>query len=163
MLGFVVIVILYTVLGLMAAAGAIFIARKIFGPKAEQIFYAMFLIMIPAYYLPFVAYFGVATAWPVETAVVVVFVAMSLLGARLPVALIIGYPLHGLWDLVHELQAHGAYSAFGPGKLTAIPLAYGVLCAAFDFCIAAYCYTRRTEWNAAWKAETKMVVSESRP
>jgi hypothetical protein len=46
MLGFVVIVILYAVIGLMAAAGAIFIARKILAPKAEQIFYAMFLIMI---------------------------------------------------------------------------------------------------------------------
>lgn len=45
MLGFVVIVILYAVIGLMATAGTIVIARKIPGPKAEQIFYAMFLIM----------------------------------------------------------------------------------------------------------------------
>jgi hypothetical protein len=37
MLGFVVIVILYAVIGLMAAAGAIFIARKILAPKAEQL------------------------------------------------------------------------------------------------------------------------------
>src|SRR6266481_8208319 len=51
MLGFVVIVILYAVIGLMAAAGAIFIARKVLAPKAEQIFYAMFLIMIAAFYL----------------------------------------------------------------------------------------------------------------
>jgi hypothetical protein len=62
-LGFVVIVILYAVIGLLAAAGAIFIARKIFAPKAEQIFFAMFLIMIAAFYLAFAAYFGVATAW----------------------------------------------------------------------------------------------------
>jgi hypothetical protein len=46
-LGFVVIVILYAVIGLLAAAGAIFIARKIFAPKAEQIFFAMFLIVLP--------------------------------------------------------------------------------------------------------------------
>jgi hypothetical protein len=51
MIGFVVIVILYAVIGLMAAAGAIFIARKILAPKAEQIFNAMFLIMIAAFYL----------------------------------------------------------------------------------------------------------------
>jgi hypothetical protein len=56
------------------------------------------------------------------------------------------------WDLQHELQAHGAYSAFEPGRLTVIPLAYGVFCAAFDFCMAAYCYARCTEWIAAWKA-----------
>ena len=152
MLGFVVIVILYAVIGLMAAAGAILIARKMLPPKAEQIFYAMFLIMIAAFYLAFVAYFGMATAWKLECAVVVGFVAIGLLGARLPFALIVGYSLHGLWDLLHELQAHGAYSAFKPGQLTAIPLAYGVFCAAFDFCMAAYFYARRAEWIAARKA-----------
>jgi hypothetical protein len=51
MLGLTVIVILYVVIGLMAAVGAIFIARKILAPKAEQIFNAMFLIMIAAFYL----------------------------------------------------------------------------------------------------------------
>jgi hypothetical protein len=151
MLGFVVIVILYAVIGLMAAAGCISIARKILAPKAEQIFYAMFLIMVAAFYLAFVAYFGVATAWRLETAVVVGFVAIGLLGARLPFALIVGYSLHGLWDLLHELQAHGACSAFEPGKLTAIPLAYGFFCVAFDFYVAAYSYTRRAEWSAAWQ------------
>ena len=152
MLGFIVIVILYAVIGLMAAAGAIFITRKMLPPKAEQIFYAMFLIMIAAFYLAFTAYFKMATAWRLETAVVVAFVAIGLLGARLPFALIVGYSLHGLWDLLHELQAHGAISAFEPGQLTAIPLAYGVFCAAFDFCMAAYFYARRVEWIAAWKA-----------
>jgi len=38
MLGFVVIVILYAAIGFMAAAGAIFLARKFLAPKAEQIF-----------------------------------------------------------------------------------------------------------------------------
>ena len=152
MLGFVVIVILYAAIGFMAAAGAIFIARKILAPKAEQIFYAMFLIMIAAFYLAFAADFGAATAWQRETAVVLVFAAIGLVGVRLPFALIIGYPLHGLWDALHELQAHGAYFAFEPGQLTTIPLAYGVFCAVFDLSMAAYFYTRRAEWGAAWKA-----------
>jgi hypothetical protein len=150
MLGFVVIVILYVVIGLMAAAGTIFMARKIFVPRAEQIFYAMFLIMIAAFYLAFAAYFGVATAWRLETAAVMAFVVIALLGTRLPFALMVGYALHGLWDLAHEFQAHGA-SAFAPGQLTVIPLAYGFFCLAFDFTMAAYFYTRRAEWNAAWK------------
>jgi len=154
MLGFVVIVILYAVIGLMAAAGTIFIARRVLTPKAEQIFYAAFLILIAAFYLAFASYFGAAgTAWQVETAAVVAFVAIALLGARLPAALIVGYALHGVWDLLHELEAHGAYSAFGPGQLTSIPFAYGIFCAAFDFCMAGYFYTRRAEWNAAWKAK----------
>jgi len=152
MIGFVVIVILYAVIGLMAAAGAIFIARKILTPKAEQIFFAMFLIMIAAFYLAFTDYFRAATAWRQETAAVIVFGALGLIGARLPFVLIVGYSLHGIWDLLHELQAHGAYSALEPGQLTAIPLAYGVFCAAFDFCVAAYIYVRRAEWVAAWKS-----------
>jgi hypothetical protein len=153
MLGFVVIMILYAVIGLMAAAGAISITRKTFGPRAEQVFYGMFLIMIAAFYLAFAAYFGIATALRAETAAVVVFAVIALFGVRLPIALIVGYPLHGLWDLLHELQAQGALSAVGPGQLTAIPLAYGVFCAAFDVSIAAYFYRRRTEWDAAWKGE----------
>ena len=95
---------------------------------------------------------GAESAWRLETAVVVAFVAIGLLGVRLPSFLIVGYSLHGVWDLLHELQAHGAYSAFEPGQLTPIPLAYGVFCAAFDFCIASSFYTRRAEWVAAWKA-----------
>jgi hypothetical protein len=151
MLGFVVIVILYAVVGFMAAAGAVSLTRKFLGPRVEQVFYGMFLIMIAAFYLAFAAYFGNATAWRAETAAVVVFAAIGLFGARLPIALIVGYPLHGLWDLLHELQAQGL-SAFEPGQLTAIPLAYGVFCAAFDLSIVAYFYARRAEWDAAWKA-----------
>jgi hypothetical protein len=139
----------------MAASGVILIARKVLAPRAEQIFYGMFLIMIAAFYLAFAAYFGVATAWRLEAAVIVAFVAIGLLGVRLPFALIAGYSLHGLWDLLHEFQAHGAYAAFQPGQLTAIPLAYGVCCAAIDFCLAAYFSARYSEWIAAWKAVPK--------
>jgi uncharacterized protein DUF6010 len=156
MVGFVVIVILYATIGLLAAAGAVSITRKIFGPKAEQFFYAMFLILVAAFYLAFVAYFGNAVAWHVETAAVLVFAMISVFGVRIPVALIAGYSLHGLWDLLHELQAQGAFSAIEPGQLTAIPLAYGVFCAAFDVSIAAYFYTRRAEWSAAWTVQPEV-------
>ena len=151
MLGFVVIVILYATIGLLGAAGSVFLVRKFLRPKGEQVFYGVFLIVIAAFYLAFAAYFGAATAWRTETAAVAVFAAIGLLGTRLPIALIVGYPLHGIWDLLHELSAHGAWSAFEPGQLTAIPLAYGVFCLAFDFCIATYFYTRRAEWGAAWR------------
>jgi hypothetical protein len=152
MLGFVVIVILYVVIGLLAATGAISITRKILAPKMEQLFYTMFFILVASFYLAFAAYFGTATAWRMETVVVLVFVVMALLGVRLPFFLIVGYPLHGLWDLLHEFHAHGPFSAFEPGQLTAIPLAYGFFCAVFDFSVAAYFYTRRAEWSAAWKS-----------
>ncbi len=146
-LGFVVIVVLYMGIGLMAARGTLCIFRKILSPRSEQIFYAMFLMLVAAFYLAFAAYFRETTAWRLETIVVFAFVALSLLGVRLPFALIAGYSLHGLWDLLHELQAHGVYSAFKPGQLTAIPLAYGVFCAAFDFSMAAYFYGRVADWT----------------
>lgn len=151
MLGFVVIVVLYAVIGLLAATGTVSVARKIFSPKQEQVFYAMFLIMVAGFYLAFTAYFRAASAWRLETAVVIAYAALGLLGARFPSALIVGYSLHGLWDLLHELQAHGAWSAFEPGRITSIPLAYGIFCAAFDIYMAAYSVVRRTEWIAAWK------------
>jgi hypothetical protein len=153
MTGFVVIVILYLVIGLMAAAGTIFIVRKALARKAEQIFYAMFLIMIAAFYLAFVAYFGAARAWPVETAAVLMFVLIGLLGARMPFALVVGYSLHGLWDLLHELQLHVSF--LEPRQLTTTPLAYGFCCAAIDFCLAGYFYARREEWIATWQASPK--------
>ena len=78
MLGFIVIVILYISIGLMAAAGAISMARRILIPKAEQIFYAMFLILIALFYLAFTAYFGVATAWRQELVAVAAFSALAL-------------------------------------------------------------------------------------
>ena len=146
LLGFVVIVVLYMVIGFLAAAGTMLIARKLFSPKAEQLFYALFLILIALFYLAFTAYLGGTSAWRVEIPAVAVFTGLGLLGVRLPFALILGYPLHGLWDLLHEFQA-----AFNPGQLTAIPLAYGFFCAVFDFCMGAYFYTRRATWSAAWK------------
>src|SRR5262245_55761724 len=149
MIGFSVIAVLYAVVGLLAATGTISISQKVLGPRAEQIFYGLFLVMIAAFYLAFVAYFGNATAWRVETAAVVLFALVGVFGVRLPIALFVGYPLHGIWDLVLELQAQG-YTLFGPDQLTAVPLAYGVFCAAFDMYIAGYAYARRAEWSAAW-------------
>ena len=149
MIGFLVIVVLYATIGLLAAAGAISITRKI-GPKAEQVLYGLFLVIIAALYLAFVAYFGNAAAWRVERVAVVLFALIGLFGVRLPTALVIGYALHGAWDLVHELQAQGAISTYYLGPLTAVPLAYGVFCAAFDVRIAAYAFKRRDEWNVAW-------------
>lgn len=148
LVGFIVIVILYLGIGFLAAAGSICISRRIFKPKAEQTFYGLFLIAIAGFYLAFTAYLGTEAAWRLEWAAVLVFAAMGLLGTRLPFALIIGYSLHGLWDILHELHAHGAASGFQPHQATAIPLAYGFFCLSYDFCLAAYSYWRRSDWAA---------------
>ena len=153
LMGFVVIVTLYLVIGCLAATGSICISQRIFRPKAEEIFFALFLIPIAGFYLAFTAYFEMGKAWQIEGAAVLVFSALGLVGTRVPWVLIVGYSLHGIWDMLHELQAHGAGSLFDQGELTVIPLAYGIFCMAFDFWMAAYFFTRRNAWVAAWQSE----------
>ena len=63
MLGFAVIIVLYVVVGVMAALGTIWINRKFLTGKQEQIFYGIFMIGMAAFYLAFTAYFDADTAW----------------------------------------------------------------------------------------------------
>jgi len=154
-IGFIVIMTLYIAIGFMSAAGSIFISQRIFKPKAEQIFYGIFFIPIAGFYLAFTAYFGIEAAWLLETAAVLAFVVIGLLGIRFSFAITVGYPLHGLWDVLHELHTHGGFSVFETGQATAVPLAYGIFCATYDFCMAAYFHTRRSEWSAAWKSKAQ--------
>lgn len=146
-----VIMLLYVVIGLVSAAGAIAIGRRLLPGKWEQVFYGILLILIAAFYLVFPAYFGDVAAWRVEVASVAVLAVPALIGIRVPLALVLGYLLHGAWDLGHELQMHAVMVLAEPGSLTRIPLAYGVFCAAFDWCMAAYFFQRRDAWNAAWR------------
>jgi hypothetical protein len=146
-----VIITLYASIGLLAAAGSILISQKLFSAKGQQIFFALFFIAIAGFYLAFTAYFGGQEAWRLEARAVIVFAVFGIFGLRLPVVLIIGYSLHGIWDVVHEIHAHGGVSPFGAHEMTELPLAYGAFCAAFDWCVAVYFYTRRREWNAAWR------------
>ena len=151
-MAFTVIIVLYVTIGLMSAAGSVFIARKLFSAKMEQIFFALFLVLIAGFYLAFTAYFGEEGAWRYETAAVIAFAGFGLLGIRMSAVLMTGYLLHGLWDLLHEIQAHGGDVLFATRPLSAIPLGYGVFCATYDWCMAAYFYTRRSHWRAAWTA-----------
>ena len=52
-----VIIVLYLGIGILAAAGSIFIAQKLFSAKGEQIFFALFFVAIAGFYLAFTAYF----------------------------------------------------------------------------------------------------------
>src|SRR3954468_23900860 len=142
-----VIIVLYACIGMLAAAGSVFISQKLFSPKVEQIFFALFLVAIAGFYLAFTAYFRDQQAWRLETGAVILFAVFGIFGLRLPVVLIIGYCLHGIWDVIHEIHAYGGGRPFRAHELTRIPLAYGAFCAAYDWCIAGYFCTRRREWN----------------
>jgi hypothetical protein len=158
-IGLMVIVGLYISIGAMSAAGSVYIARSIFSAKAEQIFFGLFLIPIAGFYLAFTAYFGNKDAWQLEATAVAVFAVFGLVGVRVPFALIVGYLLHGLWDAVHEFNAHAEGSLLAR-QITSVPLGYAFFCATYDLLLAAYFYTRRNDWHAAWSA---MAASGSRP
>ena len=137
----------YIGIGVLAAIGTVTICRARFSPRVEHIFFSLALTPIAAMYLAFVGYFGDHSALRPEAYAVVVFAALGLLGLRLPALLLLGYSLHGAWDLVHEFSLNvGAAPA---GDRTAIPLAYGAFCAAYDWFMVGYFYTRRAAWRAA--------------
>jgi hypothetical protein len=144
-----VIIALYISIGVLSAAGSIVISQKVFSAKTEQIFFGLFLVAIAGFYLAFTAHFGNPGAWRLEAGAVAVFAVLGVLGSRVRGVLLLGYVLHGLWDLLHELHAD---AGVGLGTMTGteIPLAYGAFCATYDWCMAAYFYTRRDTWRAAW-------------
>lgn len=143
-----VIVALYVCIGLMSAAGSVTISKRLFSVRAEQRFFAFFLVPIAGFYLAFVAYFGAEDAWRLEAGAVAVFALLGAGGSRVPAVLVVGYALHGPWDLLHELHAHAGVDVASLA-LTEIPLAYGVFCMTYDWCMAGYFYSRRHQWNAA--------------
>ena len=141
------IMVWYIVIGVLAAIGTMTITRSHLSPRIEQVFYALLLIPVAGMYLVFTGYFGDASVLRPELSAVAVFVVLALLGVRLPAVLILGYVLHGAWDLVHEVSVHLASQSDGTRQVTDIPLAYGVFCAAYDWCISAYFVTRRGVWR----------------
>ena len=147
-LGFVIILVIYATVGVLAVVGTAALSQRFLKPRAEQIFFAAFLILIASFYLAFNAYFDTAGSWRTELMAAAAFSLFGLAGARVPAALILAYPLHGLWDLLHEINA----GVGGGHALTAIPLAYGAFCATFDIGAAVYAYLRRQAWGVAWRA-----------
>ena len=136
----------YMVIGLLAALGSVTISRSRFSPRVEHVFFALLLVVIAAIYLAFVAYFGDYSTLRPEAWAVAVFAALGLLGLRFPALLVLGYALHGGWDLVHEIWVHLGAGTGGARPLTDIPLAYGAFCAAYDWYMAGYFFTRRAAW-----------------
>lgn len=144
-----IIVVLYISIGVMSAAGCVYLSQRFLPTRWEQPFFAAFLVPIAGFYLAFTAYFGNEAAWGLEGAAVAAFTVLGLLGMRFAAPLIVGYLLHGAWDLLHELHAHLGTDTFGGRTPTEIPLAYGAFCATFDGFVAIYFYLRRDQWRAA--------------
>jgi hypothetical protein len=141
------ILLWYLGIGVLAAIGAMTMSRTRLSPRSEHTFFALLLIPVAAMYLVFVAYFGDHAALRFESYAVAIFALLGLLGLRLPALLLLGYALHGAWDLFHEVLLYHGPASSGIRPVTTIPLAYGVFCAAFDWCVAAYFFTRQAAWR----------------
>ena len=141
--------------------GSVYLSKLIFTAKQEQIFFGLFLIPIAGFYLAFAAHFGNKDAWALESSAVAVFAVLGLVGIRVPLALIVGYLLHGVWDGIHEFNALAGGSLLSPRQTTSVPLAYGFFCATYDVLMSAYFYTRRDVWQAAWSAGSAVAPSRN--
>jgi len=128
---------LYVVIGLFSAIGSIFIFRRIFQGRWEQVFWASWLAVIAAFYLSFAAYFEASThAWQTEVIAVVIFLVCAL------------WLCHtGLWDLFHCLFG----SSLAGQSITEIPLGYALLCSTYDFVVAYYLIISDSAWHASGK------------
>ena len=140
------ILIWYFGIGIMAAIGTVTFSRARLSPRAEHSFFALLIIPIAAMYLVFGAYFGDGSMSRPEAGAVAVFAVLGLLGLRFPALLVLGYALHGGWDLAHEIGVQLGAGTGGARQLTDIPLAYGAFCAAYDWGMAGYFFTRRAAW-----------------
>jgi hypothetical protein len=147
-IGGLVIAVLYLVIGLLSAIGSILIFRRVFQGRWEQTFWALFLVVIAAFYLSFAAYFGASThAWQTEVIAVAVFVACAVGGLFFPSAIAVGYVMHGLWDLSHCLSGPSLSGL----SITEIPLGYGIFCSTYDFTVAWYLMISDTAWHVPGK------------
>jgi hypothetical protein len=149
-IGGLVVALLYLVIGLLSAIGSIFIFRRIFQGRWEQIFWTSFLVVIAAFYLSFAAYFGASPhAWQAELVGVGVFLVCAVAGLFSRPAIAVGYVMHGLWDLAHCLSG----SSLAGLSITEIPLGYGIFCSTYDFTVAGYLMTSDTAWHESGKFE----------
>ena len=147
-LGGLVIFLLYLVICLLSAIGSILVFRRVFQGRWEQIFWALFLVVIAAFYLSFAAYFEASThAWHTEVIAVAVFLACAVGGLFFRSAIAVGYVMHGLWDLSHCLSG----ASLSGLSITEIPLGYGIFCSTYDFTVACYLMISDTAWHAPGK------------
>jgi hypothetical protein len=149
-IGGLVVAMLYVVIGLFSAIGSIFVFRRIFQGRWEQIFWASWLVLIAAFYLSFAAYFGASThAWQTEAVAVAIFLVCAAGGLFFRPAIAVGYVIHGLWDLSHCLFG----SSLAGLSITEIPLGYALFCSTYDFVVAYYLMISASAWHASGKLD----------
>jgi hypothetical protein len=144
-IGLIVIVALYISIGGMSAAGSVYIAKSLFSARAEQIFFGLFLIPIAGFYLAFTAYFGDKDAWQLEATAVIVFTVFGL--DRSPSSVCSHNWIPATWHMGRGPRVHSIGTSADHLRATGVRL----VLRHYDFLMAAYFYTRRNHWHAAWR------------
>lgn len=99
------------------------------GLDRDRAFYPTIMVVIASYYALFAVMGGSTHALLVETAVATVFLAVTLVGFK-----------HSLWLVVGALASHGIFDVFH-GRLIAnpgVPAWWPAFCLAYDGGAAAY-------------------------
>ena len=132
-------------IGIILAFGSIILTKKYLSPTNEKRYYSLTLIPIAMIYIGFSYYYGATDTLRVELIGVMIFSVFALLGQFVSLLfLIIGYLLHGSWDILHELFKDGIWH-FSPW--TGVPIGYALFCLVYDFIIAVYIYKRWKIWQ----------------
>ena len=141
------IIVGHLLLGALACAAFIFAVRRL-APRAEFQIYAAGLVIAALVYVVSAVAGGAPGGWlAVEFAGLVAFTLFALPGLKrsaLPLAL--GWAAHALWDLL--LHADAVTHA-GGADVHIVPDWYRLVCAGFDFALAAYLAARRRPAAAA--------------
>lgn len=156
MAGGIMMILLFSSVGAVAAIAMAIAARRIFEGWYEKLYWSLLLFAIAAFYTGFAAWFQVpADAWRTELIGIAVFALIAVIGISSAYVLALGYFLHGLWDFAHsafgtEIFGHAASD---------IPLGYDMFCLGFDFASAAYL----AWWPKQWDSPARFNPSFWRP
>lgn len=133
----------HLLLGALACAAFIFAARRL-APRSEFQVYAAGLVAAALIYVVFAVAGGAPVAWlAVEFAGLFAFTLLALPGLRRssssPLPLAAAWAAHALWDLLLHADA---LTHAGGADLHFVPYWYRLVCAGFDFALAAYLAAR---------------------
>ncbi len=140
----IMMILVFSSVGLIAAAATAYIARRVFLGWYGRIYWAGMLIAIAALYMGFAAWFQASPeAWTTELIGIAVFVTVAAVGAFSAPSLALGYLMHGLWDVAHSL-----YGTTILGHVASdIPLGYDMFCLGYDLTAAAYLAWYPKAWD----------------
>jgi len=104
-------------------------AATLLGLDRDRAFYPTVMIVIASYYVLFAVMGGSDHALGVETAIITVFLAASIVGFK-----------YSLWSVVAALAAHGIFDAFHDQLIAnpGVPVWWPQFCLAYDVVAAGY-------------------------